>query len=943
MSEQSPSDPYSRAAEVFLRAVDRPEYEREDLLRESCAGDPALRARVDELLAHDEGGTLIEGEEHDVIDGFEIPETLSGSVVMRYRIDERIGEGGMSVVYRAEDIALQRPVALKFLSPGLLHSAEARERFLREARTAAAIDHPNVCPVYEISADRERPFIAMAFLEGQTVADRLRSGPMDVGAAVEVATQACRGLAAAHAKGIVHRDIKPSNLMLVRPVTGTSLELVKILDFGIASYDREHTLTQPGASLGTVSYMSPEQVASEKVDERTDLWSLGVTLYEMLAGRPAFQRATLRELAAAIAGAQPPALDSIRDDAPPGLLRVLDKLLQKDPSDRYASAAETVAALETANLDDQPVTDEPRSGVRSRKLAASWAVAGILVAAIAAYGSWIYSENRLPKRTEALVPQALTSYPGQEAYPMLSPDGKSLAFTWTGPEGKGSDVYVQPIGTYEPIQLTNQLHRDESPVWSPDGALIAFLRNFGGYQEVRLVPSSGGPETLLTTVRGAVTSPALDWSPSGDLLAVATQNGVIGIRVADPDRPPIRYSLRGNVGRYPRFDPSGERLAFVVDNLDGPDEFRVVPVNGDNSAAVRLSSPEMLAHAPAFQFAWSADGKRLIYSGYGEEPFRSIDIANGSLEVLPMPNRIARAPRIRGNELVYYSLVEWTTNVWAVDLDSETARDGTLQARPLIQSSRRQYSPRFSSDSSSIVFTSDRSGSREIWTCDRDGGAVKKLTSSGTRQVGSPVFSPDGSEVAFDGLIEDDAGDIYVLNREGGKPRRLTQSHADDILPSWSADGRWIYFASNRGGGYDVWKIPSEGGKPERVTTGGGWEPILSSDDQYLYYVDPSPSHVVIQRNLNNNEEVAFPELGDAGRYRFWFPTKKGIYFLDSATAPHWIQFLDFETHSTRKTCPFGEREGGPRGLSVSPDGRTLLYAQRDQYNEDIMLVEGIY
>ena len=288
---------YGRLSELFERAIGLAPSERPPFLDTECAGDTELRRRLESMLeAHEqcEGVDAAQAESQAAGDAPRqagsagLPESPLGKRVGRYQVVERIGEGGMAVVYRAEDVVLERPVALKFLSPLLMHSEEARERFLREARTAAAIDHPNVCPVHEINVDLGQPFIAMALLEGRTVAARLLSGPMEIDAAVDIAIQTCRGLEAAHTKGITHRDIKPSNLMLVRTPTGAGREQVKILDFGIASYDREGTLTAPGAALGTIAYMSPEQIASEDArmrDRTSGLWASRSTRC-WLAGRP---------------------------------------------------------------------------------------------------------------------------------------------------------------------------------------------------------------------------------------------------------------------------------------------------------------------------------------------------------------------------------------------------------------------------------------------------------------------------------------------------------------------------------------------------------------------------------------------------------------------------------------------------------------------------------
>lgn len=936
----SPAE-YERLAELFERAVNTPEHERARLVEEACAGQPDLRRELEYLLAQEAEGELLAEPPPTPADPDQ--SALARNVAPRYQALERIGDGGMAVVYRAEDVDLQRAVALKFLSPTLSQNPEARERFLREARAAAAIDHPNVCPVHDINVEVGQPFIAMALLEGRTVAERLQSGPIDVETVLDVAIQACRGLEAAHAKGIVHRDVKPSNLMLVRPPTGQGREQVKILDFGIASYERERTLTQPGASLGTIAYMSPEQIASEDVDARTDLWSLGVTLYEMLARRPAFDRPTMRELAAAIAGSEPAPIRELRDDVPPRLEAAVQRLLRKAPAERFQSASELAAELEAIQRAPHSVTtDVSLPPTSSAGASPSWrtpafAAGGLLLAAL---GYWAVSggEEAAPAPAKLLEPAHVTTYPGVESAPALSPDGQSLAFIWDGGESGVSDLYVQEIGDSEPRRLTETPESEGSPTWSPDGSRIAFVRSDGTNRSILSLPKAGGPEELVVELPGRSGASNLDWSSRGDLIVLERDSAIVGVSLSDPTAPPVRYEDEGFNADLPRFSPSGDRVAFLERRTEGAVEFVVVPVSGDKSAARRYRDPGRLDALTSFD--WSADGKRLIYVQRREAPFLALSLEDGGVEPLPIPPQNAWGPRIRGDRVVYASRVKWDSNIWTADLDEARRTGRPVEPRRLIESSQREHGASFSPDGESIVFVSDRSGAMELWRCGLDGRNLKKLTSIGIHDLGSAVWSPDGAWIAFDAAIDERERDVYVVSGDGGQARRVTQSHALDIVPNWSADGRWIYFASDRAGRLDLWRIPDEGGEAERVTTGGGFESFSSSDGRYLYY-SRNDSDVLTRRDLSSGDEVAFPEIGEAGRRRFWSPVDDGIYFLDSASEPEWIQFLDFETRSIRKICPFGERERGPRPIAVSPDGRTLIFTQRDDYDQDIMMVEG--
>lgn len=347
-------DRWQRIEAILDQVLDLPPAERTALLGSACAEDPELRAEVETLLAADAeaGGFLgVPASEYapdllaEAAAGEEGEENLAGRLVGRYRLLQEIGGGGMGTVYEAEDAQLGRLVAVKLLPPEYSRDRRAKERFLREARAAAAVDHPNLCTVHDVGESEGRLYIVLSFYEGETLRDRLRRGPLPLAEAREVAIQVARGLARAHEAGIVHRDIKPANVML--PRRGGA----KILDFGIARLEGDGaSLTRTGASWGTPAYMSPEQARGEPVDARTDVWSLGVMLYEMLAGRRPFGGESLEAVVSSILTQKPEPLERIRPEVPSALARVVDRALAKDPAERYASAAEILADLESGGM-----------------------------------------------------------------------------------------------------------------------------------------------------------------------------------------------------------------------------------------------------------------------------------------------------------------------------------------------------------------------------------------------------------------------------------------------------------------------------------------------------------------------------------------------------------------------------------------------------------------
>ncbi len=334
---------YKRVAELFSQAAELPVQDQAAFLRDKCGSDTDLLRLVENLLQEDRKG-LIQPELPADRSMPAVHEDLSGRTVSHYEIVRPIGAGGMGVVYRATETRLQRTVAVKFPPLLLRDDSVSRERFIREARVIASIDHQNVCPVYEIEEADGFIFIAMACLEGTSLEEKIRTGPIAVKQAIGIALQAAYGLQAAHAKGVVHRDIKPANLML----TGTECAepLVRILDFGIAQWTGKTVLTQEGLTIGTVLFMAPEQVAGSRVDQRADIWSLGVVLYQMLSGRVPFEGSTLRETLAAIAGPQAADLSPIQEVASPELVSILRKMLEKEPAKRYQTASALISGLE---------------------------------------------------------------------------------------------------------------------------------------------------------------------------------------------------------------------------------------------------------------------------------------------------------------------------------------------------------------------------------------------------------------------------------------------------------------------------------------------------------------------------------------------------------------------------------------------------------------------
>ncbi len=427
----------------------------------------------------------------------------------------------MGVVYKAEDTKLGRPVALKFLAPHLLKDDDGRKRFEREARAAATLDHPNICTVYEIDEADGKTFIALAYLDGQTLSEKIAESPLKLNEALSLAMQLAEGLGAAHEQGIVHRDMKPDNVMLLKGSRG----LAKIMDFGLAQLAGTSKLTRDGTTLGTMSYMSPEQAEGSEVDRRSDIWSLGVMLYEMVAGQQPFRGDFDQAVVYSILNEQPEPLTALRTGVPKELERIVGKALAKKPDARYQHVDETLVDLrELKRAEDDPAlaagvgTAMPEKS--STKLSIAFGTAAVvLIAAAAVYWS---RKSPEPVRGPAASLQAkpLVVLPGRERSPSFSPDGSQVAFAWRPSGSDNWDIYLQVVGGSSPVQLTDTNANEDYPAWSPDGRSMAFTRVVDDAPAVFFLPPVGGGERKLFQGDRGDSVRGISWSPDAATLAI---------------------------------------------------------------------------------------------------------------------------------------------------------------------------------------------------------------------------------------------------------------------------------------------------------------------------------------------------------------------------------------------------------------------------------------
>jgi Tol biopolymer transport system component len=924
-------DEWQRVKAVALAAWERPEAERGALITAACGDDEALRGEVCSLVA-----SMVEAE-----DRFELPTLhddrdtldLTGGRIGAYEVLSRVGVGGMGEIYKARDTRLDRIVAIKVLPTHGISGQLSRERMAREARAIAALNHPHICAIYDIGRQDDLDYLVMEFIDGETLAARLSRGRVSIAEALRYAEQIAMALGEAHRAGIVHRDVKPANIMLGAAAGGRAQ--AKLLDFGIAkgraadaSAVTVRTRTEPGVELtlagfivGTPHYIAPEQLKQNAADARTDIFAFGAVLFEMLAGRKAFDGRDRDEVLASIRCQHVPRPSELRRGVPAALDRLVARCLAKDADRRYADVGELLVDL--------------RAICRRLEAARRWRIAApaaaLVLLAVGAAVVWIVRGGGAGDSGPSPTLIRLPASAGIIGAPAISADGSQVVFSWAGDGVDNPELMLLSVGSTSRRRLTTDLGVEEWPAWSPDGAQVAFIRCGSAACGIYTVPIAGGPERKIRDLRHDRYY-GLAWSPDGRSIVYgerssAQQPYALFAHVLDASVVRrLTWPHGGGDLRF-AFSPDGRRLAFVRLGDDGIGVYLLSVDTGEETA--------LLQHQQEWfgGVAWSRDARSLILSANqdGVRRLWKLSTGGGPLEQVAIAGEDAyypAVPRDRGRLAFVRGFSDW-------DLARIGLTGGKLRESGAFPSSTRlDLDPAFSPDGRTVAFVSERSGTRELWLSNADGTGARPLTAFRGPAAGRPSWSPDGRYVAFH------AAGIHVIPVEGGRPRKL---FSDGELPTWSANGRWIYFSRNGGGRYRIWKIAAAGGEAVQVISREASVARESPQGSELYFAAADGG---IWRRMQNGEESVLIDDFPWPLPGYWAVVNDGIYYvarrkLPDNTFSHPLRFFDFVRRRSVDvgTLP-GTVEDWVGGLTVSADRRTLLYSHRTYASNEVVVVD---
>jgi serine/threonine protein kinase len=997
-----PDEKWQKVREVFDSALRRKPEERRKFVREACGGDEILEAEVESLLAsHDSADSFLETPAVARVAGEILPKQAqfaSGRRLGHYSIREQIGAGGMGEVYLARDEKLQRPVALKVVRQNLLLDKAANHRLLREARAAALLDHPHICQIYEISENADCGFIVMQYIVGKTLAEILKRERLSVEKSLDLAVQIADALAHAHSRGVIHRDIKPANVMV------NDRGAAKVLDFGLAKFieiernaETVQRLNSSGAVMGTVPFMSPEQLRCQRLDARTDVFSFGSLFYEMLAGRQPFARENNAETISAILNDEPD-----WSPIPAKIQRILRKSLAKNKDSRYESAldlAEDLRALQKSGVfnelsqvgstspNERAITNEPthtkkrqfyfwQSGNENSRAALGGAdakgkqtgetkparavsfiapfvltIIALIVATALFY--WQFKKADDDNNFDALRPARLVAWKsgaGQEYGDYrVSNDGKMIAFSSTQ-NGTNESIYVKQTADSEEIRVTKDEWNNHSPLWSPDDQRIAFASVREGKSGIYVSPPLGGAATALKIIGAgdlslrhwAANGAAIFYELDGNLFRLDLPTGEIA-RITDFARSPQN-------GRHFEISPDEKRVAFL-DERDAQIDLWMMSL-ADSGAAFRLTNDADRETRPL----WHADGNRILYNVMRQSDVQ-INLAYADGRAAPV--QVTRGDGdyemvdiSRDGTKIFYMSWQKRSDIGGVEVETGEEFDFASEAEAELWAAPAP-------DGKSIVYQTN-AAPRLTPNLSDSTLVVKSLVNQSPPLVlkgYSPRWLPDSRRIAFFRWHKaEQKYQYWLFDTASGEEKQLTidgiNSPSISLMPinrydagnNWSPDAkRFVYLDSKR---QNVLSASVETSEISNLTNNADpnlrfYAPQFSPDGKRVAFLS-------VHKTRNPKSSVW---LNEEGKSKEIFSTEATLLLLGWTAGGDKILFAMID--GALRTMPLNVRlleisaAGGNRivnvlqnayvsSITLSADGKTLAFIARNDDKDDV-------
>ena len=763
---------------------------------------------------------------------------MIGKLISHYKIINKLGEGGMGVLYLAEDVNINRKAVLKFLPPDVTNEPDINSRFNREAQAAGSLSHPNIVTIYDVGTHDEpqgsrKSFIAMEYVKGKNLRELINSDELTIERIINISVQICEGLNEAHSKGIIHRDIKPENIII------DERGRVKILDFGLAKVKGKTQLTKDGSTLGTVKYMSPEQIMNEKVDQRTDIWSVGVMLYEMITGRYPFKGEHEASLFYAIINDQPEPIARYKSGIGEGFQRIIDKVLDKDPETRYQHIDDLLTDLRRESKDNLLLSKEnlARGKKKNKKIFTAIIISLIFIVLIFKFINYLSPKIKQPEYNQITFEGDVYLGQFEDLYPAISPDGKFVSYLLK--EKNEISLYVKDLSTGESTEIFNDIREINSLRWSPSRSEILF--NAVVFKDSMWSQNGFIVSMLGSKIQKIPYSAISCWSPDGSTIATIYDQSSKIIKFINRETGNIIDSvkIKGNFTYLIGFDWSFNNmlLFFTIDDYKNVTSLWTIKVDGTNQEKI-FDYKEAI-----YCCRWSSDANFIFF--------------------------------LRSNKNTF-------------DLEKiKISSEGISEGEPIVlQTGLQTHGFSLSSDNKKIVYIRYLKFSNifnVVYNVRNKIFETKKLT-NGTSIYKFPKISPDGNRIAF---IHE--GQVCLLSFEGGKLEQLTNLKSECSYVSWNPNGKELAFISDN----NVWTISINGATPTRFSkTESSVFPYITwlSDSVIMYPIPGDINFCMINKNSgvkkfltqNDSASIHYACANHNGKKVavYWYRKPSGLWII---------------------------------------------------------------